>query len=104
MINLHDKSLTLKQLKAIRNEVDMMIREMEAEAAVKRTLNRLIPTPKDAEGVNPSDRNRFGGGFFREKFETGTVGGTLYAKTKTGVLYKLNRDKYESHATWKKVS
>lgn len=103
MINLHDKSLTLRQLKAIRNEADVMIRELEAAAAVQRTLSRLIPAPKDAADVNPSDLKRFGGGFFRVKYESGTVGGTLYAKTKTGVLYKLNRDKWESHATWKKV-
>jgi len=102
MINLRDKSLN--QLKSLRADVDMMIRELEAAAAVKRTLDRLVPATKDGDEVNPSDRKRFGGGFFREKFDTGRIGGTLYAKTKTGVLYKLHRDKYESHATWKKVS
>lgn len=89
-------SLSLKELRAINNAVFAAMNRAERKATTEKVASRLVSV--DAE-VSSTDRKRFTGGFFREIRPSGWMGGRLYARTKTGILYVQDR----FYKTWEKV-
>ena len=80
-------NLSLRQLKSLSDAVNRRIRAIESGSRMEKLLGRLvsIQAPSDEPASNVK---RFGGGFFVEQFSTGNRGNRLYAKTKTGILYR----------------
>jgi len=80
-------NLSLRQLKSLADDVYRRINAIENGARMERLLGRLkmVSAPSDEPKSNVK---RFGGGFFVEQFSTGNRGNMLYAKTKTGILYR----------------
>jgi hypothetical protein len=80
-------NLSLRQLKSLADAVNRRINAIENGARMERLLGRLkvVSAPSDEPASNVK---RFGGGFFVEQFSTGNRGNMLYAKTKTGILYR----------------
>ena len=89
-------TLSLKELRVIHNAVFAAKNRAERKATTEKVTSRLVGV--DAE-VSSTDRKRFAGGFFREIRPSGWIGGRLYARTKTGILYVQNR----FYKTWEKV-
>jgi hypothetical protein len=86
-------TLSLKQLKNLANSIAAELRAREEAATKFRAEARLVPVKvassyaEDGVYVAQSTQKRFAGGFFTEKLKGGRTKG-LYAKTKTGVIYK----------------
>ena len=92
-------ALSLKELRAINNAVFAAMNRAERKAVSEVVASRLRKITVTTLEASASDQRRFTGGFFREQRLNGGLGGKLYAKTKTGVLYV--RDRF--YRTWEKV-
>ena len=97
-------ALSLKQLKALSDSITRELRARDQKSYTAKVLSRLVPlevgtSPVDDIYFPASIHKRFGGGFFSEKLPGGRTKG-IYAKTKTGIVYKWHKscnewDKFE---------
>ena len=92
-------SLSLKELRAINGAVFAAMNRAERKADKEKTASRLTKVEPAGWQASDTDRKRFAGGFFREQRPSGHLGGRLYAKTKTGILYVQDR----FGKSWEKV-
>ena len=76
-----------KQLKALYNKITVELRAREEAATKFRTEARLVPA--EPRFLSQSTRKRFAGGFFTELLSNGRTKG-FYAKTKTGIIWKMH--------------
>jgi hypothetical protein len=93
-------SLDLADLRKLEGKISARRYKMEEKAKTSRMMSRLVKVEVSQWAVAPSDVKRFVGGFFREQRPSGNLGGRLYAKTKTGILYEQDR----FGRSWEKVT
>jgi len=93
-------SLDLADLRKLEGKISVRRRKMEEKASAERLMSQLVKVKVDSWEVAPSDVKRFASGFFRVRRTSGRLGGRLYAKTKTGILYVQDR----FGRSWEKVT